>query len=70
MKKLLLVSFTLLFAGIFNNVYISHRIEEALSQNICYMWLSGMSKPDHNTINRFRGQRFQQSLQPIFTQVV
>ncbi|MFV4205453.1 transposase, partial [Mycobacterium tuberculosis] len=29
-----------------------------------------MSKPDHNTINRFRGKRLQQTLQPIFTQVV
>jgi transposase len=29
-----------------------------------------MSKPDHNTINRFRGQRLQKALQPIFTQVV
>src|ERR1700759_2782293 len=34
------------------------------------MWLTGMSKPDHNTINRFRGQRLQKTLQPIFTQVV
>jgi transposase len=53
-----------------NNVYSSRKIEEAVSQNICYMWLSGMSKPDHNTINRFRGQRLQKILQPIFTQVV
>ena len=53
-----------------NNVYSSPKIEEAVSQNICYMWLSGMSKPDHNTIYRFRGQRLQHSLQPIFTQVV
>ncbi len=29
-----------------------------------------MSKPDHNTINRFRDQRLLKSLQPIFTQVV
>ena len=29
-----------------------------------------MSKPDHNTINRFRGRRLQKTLQPIFTQVV
>lgn len=34
------------------------------------MWLSGMQKPDHNTINRFRGQRLQKTLQPVFTQVV
>jgi transposase len=53
-----------------NNVYSSRKIEEAVAQNICYMWLSGMSKPDHNTINRFRGQRLQKILQPIFTQVV
>lgn len=53
-----------------NNVYSSRKIEEAVSQHIHYMWLSGMSKPDHNTINRFRGQRLQKALRPIFTQVV
>lgn len=53
-----------------NNIYSSRKIEEAIGQNICYMWLAGMSRPDHNTINRFRGQRLQKTLQPIFTQVV
>jgi len=53
-----------------HNIYSSRKIEEALQQNIYYMWLSGMSKPDHNTINRFRGKRLQQTLEPIFTQVV
>lgn len=56
--------------GYINNIYSARKIEEALSQNICYMWLSGMQKPDHNTINRFRSQRLQKSLRPIFTQVV
>jgi transposase len=56
--------------GYINNIYSSRKIEEAVSQNICFMWLSGMSKPDHNTINRFRGQRLQKALRPIFTQVV
>jgi transposase len=56
--------------GYINNIYSSRKIEEALQQNICFMWLAGMSKPDHNTINRFRGQRLQKTLQPIFTQVV
>lgn len=59
----------LVFAYI-NNIYSSRKIEEALGQNINFMWLSGMSKPDHNTINRFRGKRLQKTLQPIFTQVV
>jgi transposase len=53
-----------------NNVYSSRKIEEAVSQNIYFMWLSGMSTPDHNTINRFRGVRLQDSLKPIFNQVV
>jgi transposase len=56
--------------GYINNIYSSRKIEEALQQNICFMWLAGMSRPDHNTINRFRGQRLQKTLQPIFTQVV
>ncbi len=53
-----------------NNIYSSRKIEEAVQQNIYFMWIAGMSRPDHNTINRFRGQRLQQTLQPIFTQVV
>jgi hypothetical protein len=53
-----------------NNIYSSRKIEEALRQNIMFMWLCGMSKPDHNTINRFRGKRLQKTLEPIFAQVV
>src|SRR5690349_7070284 len=53
-----------------NNVYSSRKIAEAVQENIAYMWLAGMSRPDHNTINRFRSQRLQQSLRPVFTQVV
>jgi transposase len=53
-----------------NNIYSSRKIEEALQQNIHFMWLSGMSTPDHNTINRFRGERLKEPLKKIFTQVV
>lgn len=53
-----------------NNIYSSRKMEETVSSNIQFMWLAGMMKPDHNTINRFRGQRLQKTLQPIFTQVV
>ena len=53
-----------------NNLYSSRRIDESVGQNIHYMWLAGMSRPDHNTINRFRGKRLQGCLRPIFTQVV
>jgi transposase len=59
----------LVFAYI-NNIYSSRKIEEALQQNIHFMWLSAMSNPDHNTINRFRSERLKDVLRQIFTQVV
>ena len=56
--------------GYINNIYSSRKIEEAVKSNIHFMWLAGMRRPDHNTINRFRGQRLQHTLKPIFNQVV
>ena len=56
--------------GYINNIYSSRKIEEAVKSNIHFMWLAGMRKPDHNTINRFRGQRLQHTLKPIFNEVV
>jgi len=52
------------------NLYSSRKIEQALYENIHFMWLSGQSKPDHNTINDFRGKRLQGHLKKIFHQVV
>src|SRR4028118_1171299 len=59
----------LVFAYI-NNIYSSPKIEEALQQNVCFMWLSGMTTPDHNPINRFGGEGLKDVLRNIFTQVV
>jgi transposase len=53
-----------------NNIYSSRRIEGALKENIHFMWLSGMKRPDHHTINRFRGQRLKNNIREVFTQVV
>ena len=53
-----------------NNIYSSRKIEEAVNQNIHFMWLAGMNTPDHNTINRFRSERLKGVLQQIFAQVV
>ena len=52
------------------NLYSSRKIEQALHENIHFMWLSGQSKPDHNTINDFRGKRLKKHLKKIFHQVV
>ena len=52
------------------NVYSSRKIEELLKENIHMMWISGMNKPDHHTINRFRSERLKKVLEQIFTQIV
>ena len=56
--------------GYLRNLYSSRKIEQALYENIHFMWLSGQSKPDHNTINDFRSKRLQKHLKKIFHQVV
>ncbi|MFP4025014.1 MAG: IS1182 family transposase, partial [Thiohalospira sp.] len=53
-----------------NNVYTTRGIEDQLKSNIHYMWLSGMSRPDHNTIFRFRSKRLKGEIKKIFAMVV
>lgn len=36
--------------------YSSRQIAKAVRENVNYMWLSGMNKPNFRTINRFRGE--------------
>lgn len=60
----------ILVYGYLCNIYSSRKLEEATYQNIHFMWLAGMTKPDHNTINRFRSERLKDELKAIFTQVV
>jgi len=52
------------------NIYSSRKMESALKENIHFMWLSGMNRPDHNTLNRFRSERLKDVLKEIFSQVV
>lgn len=56
--------------GYLTNQYSSRKIEQSLKQNIHFMWLSGMSYPDHNTINRFRSERLKGVLKEVFSHVV
>ena len=53
-----------------NNIYSSRRIEQCLMENIHYMWLGGGIKPDHRTINYFRGKRLKGCFDSLFTQIV
>jgi len=52
------------------NIFSSRKMESGLKENIHLMWLSGMNKPDHNTLARFRSDRLKDSLRQIFGQIV
>ena len=60
----------ILVYGYLSNIYSSRKLENALKENIHFMWLAGMSKPDHNTLNRFRSDRLKGVLKEVFSQVV
>lgn len=53
-----------------NNIHSCRKIEQQLHENINFMWLSGMSRPDYRTINYFRDKRLRNNFDGIFTQVV
>lgn len=59
-----------LIYGYVSNIYSSRKLEAACRESIYFMWLSSMSYPDHNTINRFRGVRLKNALKDVFQQVV
>lgn len=56
--------------GYLSNVYSSRRLEAGCKENIHLMWISGLSQPDHNTINRFRSARLKNVIKEIFGKVV
>ena len=56
--------------GYLSNIYSSRKIEQAVTSNIHFMWLAGMQRPDHNTINRFRNDKLKGVLKEVFAQVV
>ena len=60
----------ILIYGYLSNIYSSRKIEQAVSSNIHFMWLAGMQRPDHNTINRFRSDKLKGVLKEVFAQVV
>jgi transposase len=56
--------------GYVTNIYSSRKLAAACQESIYFMWLSSMSRPDHNTINRFRGVRLKNALRSVFEDVV
>lgn len=56
--------------GYVTNTYSSRKLAAVCRESIHFMWLSSMSYPDHNTINRFRGVRLKSALRNVFEEVV
>jgi hypothetical protein len=51
-------------------IYTTRRIEKALRENVNFMWISGMSTPDHGTIHNFRAIRMKDAVENIFSSVI
>ena len=56
--------------GYTQRIFSSRQIAKALRENINFMWLSGMNRPDHRTINRFRGKIMKAVIDEVFYAVV
>lgn len=53
-----------------SKVYTGRRIAKALRQDIHFMWLSGMQRPDFRTINLFRSGRLREVIDRVFVETV
>lgn len=56
--------------GYLRNIYSSRKLEQALAENVHFMWLAAGARPDHNTIADFRSRRLKDHLKKIFASVV
>src|SRR5690606_28046410 len=60
----------ILVYGYLENCYSSRKLERNVREHIVFMWLAGMQRPDHHTINRFRSERLRDVIGDIFAQLV
>lgn len=51
-------------------IFTSRQIAKAVRENIHFMWLAGMSRPDFRTINRFRSSRLKGKIEAVFGYVI
>jgi len=53
-----------------SRTYSSRQIAKSLRQDVLFMWLSGMNKPDFRTINIFRSSRLKPVIDKVFGSMV
>ena len=51
-------------------IFTSRQIAKALRENVNFMWLSGMNRPDFRTINRFRGKVMKAVINEVFNGII
>lgn len=51
-------------------IYTGRKIAQALNQDIHFMWLSGMSRPDFRTINNFRSSKAKEVIEVLFKEML
>jgi transposase len=51
-------------------IYTGRKVARALSQDINFMWLSGMNRPDFRTINGFRSSRAKEVIEDLFKELL
>lgn len=51
-------------------IYTCRKIARALRQDVTFMWLSGLQRPDYITVNRFRSDYLKDVLEDVFTEVL
>jgi len=53
-----------------SKIYSSRRIAKALREDVNFMWLAGMQRPDFRTINGFRSGRLKDVIDQVFTSMI
>lgn len=53
-----------------SKIYASRRIAKALREDVNFMWLSGMNRPDFRSINNFRSGRMKVVIDKIFGSMI
>ena len=51
-------------------IYTGRKIARALQQDIHFMWLAAMSRPDFRTINNFRSGKAKQAIESLFKEML
>jgi len=53
-----------------SKVYASRQIAKALRENVHFMWLSGMQRPEFSILNQFRSSRLKAVIDQVFSSMV